>query len=283
MSFYGRFVTAVLLAGFVGIGFSSCNRHMNARAASYPVGNVQVYDYTDKLSNCITAFGFIPLIDTKNVDGICKGNNFKNFAILYDLDKKSPIVSMEKLFGTFGSVERKNDFHAEPSLHAYDKASLNDFKDVASIYDRGHLTPAGDIPLSSNIKESDEAMHDTFTLANMTPQVSEMNRGVWAKGVEIPTRKYVARVPNNKVFIYTGVSGEIGKLKNGTVIPKFMWKLVYDQTDNRAWAYWMENSKDVSFAKFPLITVAQLETNIKNNGNTILFRLPNDVKFIAQN
>ena len=260
---------------------SYCSRtDVEAKTIERTVNNVVMYDYTDDLAECISSFAFIPMIDTKGVKGICKGNPFKNYAILYDVTHKTPIMSMQRLFGTFGKVKRKNDFHEEPTLLDGDRPSLSDYKAVSYMYDKGHLTPAGDIPLSENINESNQAMRDTFTLANMTPQVSEFNRGVWGKVVEESTRKYVERVPNHKVFVYTGISGTQGYLANGTSIPAYMWKVIFDQTDNRAWAYWMPNSKDVSIETYPIIKVSELELLIKNNGLVVDFRLPRNVGFI---
>lgn len=280
----GKYIVGLFVTMAIVATVSTCSKTQKAQAKTLErqVNSVKVYDYTDSLANCITAFPFLPLVDNKNIHGICKGNEYKNYAILYDVANKTPMVSIQRLYGRFGSVERKNNFHEEPTLTEDMRASISDFKSVSAVYDKGHLTPAGDIPFIEDKQKASEAMRDTFTLANMTPQVSEMNRGVWGKVVEESTRKYVMRVPNNKVFVYTGISGQVGKLSNGTIIPSFIWKLVYDQTDNRAWAYWMSNSKDATIEQYPLITASQLEQNLKNNGGLIDFRLPKNVGFIAK-
>ncbi len=101
-----------------------------------------------------------------------------------------------------------------------------------------------------------QAMAQSFSLANMVPQAPEHNRGVWAKSVEAATRKY-ARRAGGDVYVITGPvfhpsiahSKSIGP---GQVrIPKHLFKLVYDQSTNRAWAHWHLND-DATRAARPI-------------------------------
>lgn len=113
--------------------------------------------------------------------------------------------------------------------------------------------PAGDM-------RTPVAMAQSFSLANMVPQAPEHNRGAWAKTVENPTRKYASRATGD-VYVITGPvfvhniaqSPSIGP---GRVhVPTFLFKLVYDQSKNRAWAYWHLNddatggSKAISYGE----------------------------------
>ena len=64
----------------------------------------------------------------------------------------------------------------------------------------------------------------------------------WAK-IEQDTRRYVRRAKGD-VFVITGPvftqgSPRIGD--GGVRVPSHLFKLVYDQHDNRAWAHWQEN------------------------------------------
>jgi len=102
-------------------------------------------------------------------------------------------------------------------------------------YSRGHVAPAGDMPTPT-------AMAQSFSLANMVPQDIQHNGGAWAK-IEQDTRHYVRRAQGD-VFVITGPvfaqeSPRIGN--NGVRVPSHLFKLVYDQHDNRAWAHWQEN------------------------------------------
>jgi len=113
--------------------------------------------------------------------------------------------------------------------------------------DRGHMAPAGDMPTA-------KAMSQSFSLANMVPQAPDHNRGVWAKSVEMATRSYVKRASGD-VYVITGpvyvpsIEGSPGIGTGQVRVPKYLFKLVYDQSKNRAWAYWHENSNTTQASK----------------------------------
>ena len=79
------------------------------------------------------------------------------------------------------NVKRTNDFRPDPEI-AGGSATLADYK--KSGYDRGHLTPAGDMVFSK------EAMSETFYMSNMCPQAAAFNRGIW-KDLEDQVREWV--------------------------------------------------------------------------------------------
>jgi endonuclease G len=176
------------------------------------------------------------------------------FAILHSSESKTPIFVAEKLNRSSvanAHEKRTNKFFADARLRSAERATLDDYK--GSGFDRGHMAPAGDMPTA-------QAMAQSFSLANMVPQAPEHNRGVWAKSVEIATRNYVKRADGD-VFIITGPVyvpsiAESPSIGAGQVrVPKYLFKLVYDQSRNRAWTYWHENndatqaSKPISYAE----------------------------------
>lgn len=155
------------------------------------------------------------------------------FAILHSGESKTPVYVAQRL--KRASVEdadekRTNRFFADARLPSAGKATLEDYK--GSGYDRGHMAPAADMPTA-------QAMAQSFSLANMVPQASEFNRGVWAKSVEAATRKY-ARAAKGNVYVITGPVYEpsiaerpsigVGKVR----VPKYLFKLVYDEANNRS-------------------------------------------------
>ena len=101
------------------------------------------------------------------------------------------------------------------------------------------MAPAGDMPTA-------QAMAQSFSLANMVPQAPEHNRGPWAKSVEAATRKYAARATGN-VYVITGPVFEPNIAQSPSIgpgqvrVPKYLFKLVYDQDKDRAWAHWHLN------------------------------------------
>lgn len=167
---------------------------------------------------------------------------FDSFAVFYSPDTKKPIYTIEKLSRERlqKKASRENSrFYEEARLRKSERATLADYK--GSGYDRGHNAPAGDMP-------NPTAMAQSFSLANVMPQAHENNRGIWAKSVEQATRHYVQRT-NSDVFVFTGSTGNAGTIgKNKVVIPTHLFKLVYDQSKNRAWAYWIDNTNEAKMS-----------------------------------
>lgn len=161
---------------------------------------------------------------------------YEAFAILHSGETKTPVYVAQRL--NRRSIEdadekRATRFFADARLPRGERAELEDYK--RSGYSRGHMAPAGDMPTPT-------AMAQSFSLANMVPQDIQHNGGAWAK-IEQDTRHYVRRAKGD-VFVITGPvftteSPRIGD--NGVRVPTYLFKLVYDQHDNRAWAHWQEN------------------------------------------
>ena len=78
------------------------------------------------------------------------------------------------------NAKRTNDFRPDQQIEG-GSATLADYK--KSGYDRGHLTPAGDMVFSK------EAMSETFYMSNMCPQAAAFNRGIW-KDLEDQVREW---------------------------------------------------------------------------------------------
>ena len=202
---------------------------------------------------------------------------FTNYAILYSGATKKPVIAIERLRHgvplTKGG-ERTEDFHAEiDRLPLSEQSTLESYR--GSGYDRGHNAPAGNVPDND---PNSRMMSETFSLANMMPQDQTLNRGVWAKSVEAATRKFAERNRGpGDVFVFTGSSGQLGLIGRGqhsVVVPAYVWKLVYDETNKRAWAYWLENNANARVTGANIITVEQLIQNIKAvDGIDITFKI----------
>ena len=172
------------------------------------------------------------------------------FAVLHSGESKTPVFVAEKLNQASvadANEKRTNRFFADARLRSAERATLEDYK--SSGYDRGHMAPAGDMPTA-------QAMAQSFSLANMVPQAPEHNRGVWAKSVEMATRSYVKRATGD-VYVITGpvyvpsIAQSPGIGLGQVRVPRYLFKLVYDQSRNRAWAYWHENN-DATRASRPI-------------------------------
>ena len=166
---------------------------------------------------------------------------FEAFAVLHSGVTRTPLYSAEHLTRTSvaeaRTVARDDSFHEEARLPADQRASLEDY--VRSGFDRGHLSPAGDMPTVS-------AQAESFSLANIVPQNRVLNRGLWAD-IEESVRRLASR--RGSIFVVTGVifSGDaVQQIKGGVLVPTQLFKALYDPARGEAAAYLARNddSKD---------------------------------------
>lgn len=176
------------------------------------------------------------------------------FAILHSGESKTAVYVAQKLnrASVADADEKRSDkFFADARLPAAERATLEDYR--GSGWSRGHMAPAGDMPTA-------QAMAQSFSLANMVPQAAKHNGGAWASTVEQATRKFAARADGD-VYVITGPVFEPSIQKSPGIgprqvrVPKYLFKLVYDEAHNRAWAYWHFNddatrgSRPISYAE----------------------------------
>lgn len=165
---------------------------------------------------------------------------FSAFAVLHSGRSRTPVYVAERLNAATLQIarnnQRTNKFYADARLPRSERAELEDYR--GSGFDRGHMAPAGDMA-------GDEAMAQSFSLANMVPQHTINNRKAWAD-IEKATRRYVMRSPGDVYVItgpvFDGIPPTIGS--NRVWVPQHLYKLVYDPLRNRAWANWLDNADD---------------------------------------
>jgi endonuclease G, mitochondrial len=165
---------------------------------------------------------------------------FDAYVSLYSGGSKTPVLVVEQLTRAqlinASKETRTNRFYPEARVPFNERAQLADYQ--GSGYDRGHQAPAGDMPTAS-------AMAQSFSLANMVPQAPYNNQHAWA-GIEAATRQYVMRSPG-AVYVFTGpvFNPPIKTIGTGQVwVPSHLYKLVFDASNNRAWAHWIENTNE---------------------------------------
>jgi endonuclease G len=173
---------------------------------------------------------------------------YEAFAVLHNGESKTPVYVVQRLNRAAiddADEKRTNKFFADARLPRGERAELDDYK--RSGYSRGHMAPAGDMPTA-------QAMAQSFSLANMVPQAIKHNSGPWAR-IEKDTRSYAHRAQGD-VFVFTGpvFDADSSAIGDGRVlVPSHLYKLVYDATTRRSWAYWQANddaervSKPISY------------------------------------
>lgn len=176
---------------------------------------------------------------------------FDGYAVEHSGLTRTPLWSAEHL--TAAAVEaaralpRQGRFHAEPRLPDGQSAQLSDY--IRSGYDRGHMSPNGDMPTA-------EAQQQSFSLANMVPQAPQLNRGLW-EGIESAVRTWAIR--SGEVYVVTGPvyqGDRLQALQGRVLVPTSVYKAVYDPAGNRAGVYLSHNTDD---SDYETISVTELQ------------------------
>ncbi|KAL4218992.1 hypothetical protein ACF0H5_021576 [Mactra antiquata] len=124
---------------------------------------------------------------------------FDSFVLAYDRRTRNPHwvfehLTPDKLPSKHGADRKYSNFFEDLKIHDKFRSLLKDYK--YSGYDRGHMAAAG------NHRHSQQAMDQTFTLSNISPQVGEgFNRGIWNN-----LEKYVRSIArkNRNTYVCTG-------------------------------------------------------------------------------
>ncbi|HVY03619.1 MAG TPA: DNA/RNA non-specific endonuclease [Caulobacterales bacterium] len=174
--------------------------------------------------------------DAAHAQQIC----YTEYSVFTSTETLTPLWSAEHLtraeIMAARRVKRVDRFHEEPALPDGARADLQDY--VHSGYDRGHMAPSGD--MSTSI-----AQMESFSLANMAPQLPALNRGLWEE-IESSVRNLA--VQDGELYVVTGPMFDAGQQKqlNGRVdVPAAFYKAVYDPKTGQAGAYiaWNEPEK----------------------------------------
>lgn len=163
---------------------------------------------------------------------------FLAYAALVSGVARDPIWSAEHLTADYARraphTRRAGSFHPEQRLPRASRAYPRDYDHG---WDRGHMTPAGDVA-------SRRAKDETFSMANVVPQTPALNRGIW-EGIESAVRHLAEQ--DGAVYIVTGPLLRPGdaRTQNGRVeIPSATWKAIYDPAGGRSGAWVCRNTAD---------------------------------------
>jgi endonuclease G len=182
---------------------------------------------------------------------------YSAFALDFSGVSRTPLWSAEHLTAQeveqAKSLQRKNKFHPEERLPAGMRSELADY--ARSGFDRGHMSPSGDMP-------SEKAQYESFSLANMIPQSPKNNQILW-EGIEEATRSLARR--DGELYIITGPlfeGGELQRLNGRVLVPTAVFKAIYDPATQQAAAYVSSNAPGM---EYETLSIAELEQRAQIN------------------
>lgn len=195
---------------------------------------------------------------------------FDGFAVLYSGISRTPIWSAEHLtrnrIKSAKTLVREDSFHEESRLPHDVRAKLSDYS--RSGFDRGHLSPNGDMATKSQ-------QFDSFSLANIAPQNGTHNRGLW-RHIEGSTRHLTNK--HGEIYVVTGVlflGKDIGSIGTGVLVPSHFFKAIYVPSLHKAGVYYSPN---VENSDYQVLSLGEFN---QKTGINLMPTLPNDVQNTA--
>jgi len=222
------------------------------------------------VSECPDHFadGIPPKLENSALSVKARDLCFAGFAVEHSGQSRTPLWSAEHLtreaVDAARSLPRRGNFHAETALPSEEAANLADYRHSGG-YDRGHLSPSSDMATPAAQKES-------FSLANVVPQSSGLNRNLW-EWIERSVRNWAVRA--GELYVVTGpvFRGVNLQALNGRVlVPTLIFKAVYDPGSRRASAYLVNNADDTGYESISVEQLASL------SGIDVFPSLPSDMK-----
>ncbi|MBE0405915.1 DNA/RNA non-specific endonuclease [Psychrobacter sp. FME5] len=212
--------------------------------------------YADDFTQCSQSFygGIYPEFTNPKLSKDTQSLCFDGFAVMYSGVSRTPLWSAEyldrKRLQQAKKIDREDSFHEESRLPKSMRAKLSDYS--GSGYDRGHLSPNGDMANRSQ-------QYDSFSLANIAPQSPRNNRYIW-RNIESATRYLTQQY--GEVYTITGVAftgKKTKQLADRVLVPSHFFKAVYIPATNQAGVYYAPNDES---ERIEVISIDALTTEI---------------------
>lgn len=158
-----------------------------------------------------------PTYSIKHTQELCN----TQYAVLYSLYTKTPLISVEHITQD-NFVKRDDKFKGDSRIPLPYRSLPSNYSN--SGYDKGHLTPSGDM-------NSEQSQAESFLLSNISPQAPKLNQQHW--------RELEAKVKQGKwEYRITGVGftdNTIKVINNNVGIPTIFYKIVSNGVCSSAW------------------------------------------------
>ncbi|MEM8901673.1 MAG: DNA/RNA non-specific endonuclease, partial [Bacteroidota bacterium] len=148
-----------------------------------------------------------------------------------------------------GDVGRTNDFRVDPLVKTGSATEVDYFLKYLQEdstfeydgygYDRGHLAPSADF------RWSEKALSESYYYSNMSPQLPELNRRIWAE-LESVIRGYIIARHKTELYVVTGPVlhdslPPIQRSINKVSIPEQYFKVIIDLHNQRGIGFILPN------------------------------------------
>lgn len=138
-----------------------------------------------------------------------------------------------------GDIKKRPSFYPDRDIPAQYRTKSGDYTRNEFGADRGHLAS------DASFDYSPEALHSVYSMANIIPQYSSINRHTWIKA-----ERYERQVAMQlgKVWVVNGVvygTNPQRLLKSGIAYPKAFWKMLYDNQGFERCLYYSNDSQAV--------------------------------------
>lgn len=199
---------------------------------------------------------------------------YSGYGLMHSGITRTPLYSAEHLtrerLQQSRNMQRKSTYYPDPNIPFNERAELHHY--ARSGFSRGHIAPSGDMP-------DERSQQESFSLANMVPQVAENNQGIWER-IESAVRGMAKN--RGELYVVTGPIFQGASLKRiggAVMVPTQLFKAVYDPKRQEAGAYIVDNTADarpvkVSIAELEKIAGMRIFPAVGNRVKSTLMKLP---------
>lgn len=181
---------------------------------------------------------------------------YSQYAIGYHYNTKSALYAAQTLTKrnvlAARQLDRLDNFHDDPNIPSPYRVDEADYR--GSMMDRGHLAPNKDF-------SDPQAQYESFSMANMVPQLHAHNAGIWL-GIETAVRNMA--VKHGKIQVVTGgvYTDSTRKIRNNIPVPSALYKAVYIDNGKQAPFAAAYVSKNDSSGSYQVVSINKLTTMI---------------------
>jgi len=177
-------------------------------------------------------------INARNCDQVLDKGFYQ---ICYDYSDKGAKYVAYTLDGKnvyAGDIKKRPRFYADRDIPSQYRTTSSDYTKNEFHADRGHLAP------DASFDYSEQSLHSVYSMANIIPQYSMINRKTWVKA-ERYERQMASRL--GRVSVINGVvySANPERMrKSGIAYPDAYWKMLYDNKGFERCFYYRNDSRE---------------------------------------